>query len=80
MDKHMKRPKVVRRRYTRAAWKRKEDQCIEALSQYLEANKEKYKQSFQSMLLGQPFGYQVKIHPKIQSAIDKAKAELSNSV
>jgi hypothetical protein len=70
----MKRPKVVRRRYTREAWKRKEDQCMKALSQYLEANKEKFKQSFERILLGQPFGYQ-KIHPKIQHSIVRAKAE-----
>jgi hypothetical protein len=70
----MKQPKVVRIRYTREAWKKKEDQCMKALNQYLEANKEKFNQSFESILLGQPFGYQ-KTHPKIQSLIVRAKAE-----
>lgn len=71
----MKRPKVVRRRYTREAWKRKEDQCIKILNRYLEKTRKKFEESKDAFLIGQPFGYQVNIHPKIQSYIVKAKAE-----
>ena len=71
----MKRPKVIRRRYTREAWRKKEESCIEALERYLESNKEKFKQLLDKALNESPFGYSVEIHPKIQSAIHRAKSK-----
>lgn len=69
----MKRPKIIRKRYTREAWSRKETACIKALEQWLKSNKAKFHEEFKKTLIGLPFVQRVEIHPKLQSAILRAK-------